>query len=43
MSMQMEIEVRLVAPNKAEYVNPNRFDMAIPLLAGFCSKFCQNP
>ena len=27
--MQMKIEVRLVAPNKTEYVNPSRFDMAI--------------
>ena len=27
--MQMKIEVRLVAPNKTESVNPSRFDMVI--------------
>ena len=27
--MQMKIDVRMVAPNKTESVNPSRFDMAI--------------
>ena len=27
--MQIKIEVRLVAPNKIESMNPSRFDMAI--------------
>ena len=29
MSMQMKVEVRLVASNKIEFVNPSYFDMAI--------------